>query len=491
MIKCYLHSVLLAMLLVPLASCDSLIYDELEDCEYSEVPSEVHLRVNVITPQFRSGLRSGESINIDVTHYEDAVRNLAMLIFNSSTGQKVGTYFNDHIGSATPATFAFSVKMTPGNYDFYFVANMPNMQADLNGISDRAAMDTYLNNATRNLTEALYTGATDSEALPMARVYKNQMVTEGGTIYQPKPFKPQIATEDVDKVVAMNGTESREWVELIRAVAKLEVEILENEKTFGVDKIYFRNANRHFSLNTFQTSPTTYYSDQTTQKELKKDTKTGKYYFYMPEAIISTTPAPTWIDTSDNKPINYFTVTTTIGHIFNIPIISYNSSIDFNGNYLSKATGKERGYTPNYDIYRNHKYVFKLRNAQQIEILYQVTPWDLVEASTYMGYGYRVDIKSDGTLTITNTFDDCIPNKIILVAKNGAHFGTQATETQKTYGFSEESDSGYSKDKTKAGYSESFKIDLNGVASGQIYLEIYWNKTPDSSVTPDKTFTKK
>lgn len=209
----------------------------------------------------------------------------------------------------------------------------------------------------------------------------------------------------------------------------------------------------------------------------------------MPEALMPTTK-PVWNEQGHNKPINYFTVVTTGGQRFNIPIISNDQSIGAGGNYMSKAKGTFAGYTPDYNIYRNHKYTFYIRNLQQLEVFFNVDPWNVVKTATYMGYGYNVDVSSDGKVTITNTMDDCLPHKVILKAKNGAYFGTPGT-TQVTYGYEATTDAGYNVAKTKAGYSQTFNVNNNAVATGQPYLEVYYNKPPGASgVEPDKVFSK-
>lgn len=473
---------MLVALILAFAGCDKLIYDQQE----AGSSPTVYLSVNTRAAQAKSGLRS--SINQDVTLAEDRVHSLAMLIFNSDAqGERVGMYVGNNLGSGE-ATHAFTVEMTPGEYDFYFVANMPNLETDLheNNIPDRDAMDTYLRSASRALNDVLYHGASETEAFPMARVYLNQEITKGGTIYQPKPFKPKQYNTEERKVVvnaASSGADEREYVELIRVVAKLEV-ILDGATDLGVDKVYFRNANRHFRLVEFETAPTAYFNNNTTDTELKRVGTTNTYIYYMPEAII---PSATWSDTGNNQPINYFTIKTTNGTEYDIPIIS--NSVSITEEYLKKATGSDPLFTPNYTVKRNDHYKYVVRNLQKIEIIYEIDPWNVVNKSTYMGYGYNVEVDDDGNITITNTIDDCMPHKVRLVALSGAYFGTPGN-TMVEYGFESETDTGYDEQKSKAGYSENFQVNKDAVAAGQPYLEVYYNKVPGVGVTPDKVFTK-
>lgn len=75
--------------------------------------AKYHWVINVKNPQYSTPSRRAD--NKDGTRYEDAVHSLAMLIFNSSTGAKVGAYFNNQVGSGVPATHAFSVKLSSGS----------------------------------------------------------------------------------------------------------------------------------------------------------------------------------------------------------------------------------------------------------------------------------------------------------------------------------------------------------------------------------------
>lgn len=476
-----LYIVLLLAILMPITSCDKLIYDQPAD-----VDSGPKVYLSVSTRAVKSEVETRSSINQDVTLSEDRVHSLAMLIFDSSTGAKLGEYFrNDNFGSGE-AAYAFTVELKPGKRDFYFVANIPATDLQSANITNRDAMNTFLNNSSRSMTEALYLGASETSGFPMARVYLNQEIMEGGTIYQPIPFKPKQYDTEENKVIVNftgYGTVERPCVELIRVVAKLEV-ILDNTSDLAISKIYFRNANRHFRLVEFETPPGEYYNDISRNSELRKLEGSSTYVYYMPEALFA---PPTWTSSGDNKPINFFTIITIDGIVYDIPIISDESTITTD--YLSKAKGTYNGYTPNYNIYRNHHYKYVVRIQQKIEIIYEVEPWNIMNKSTYMGYGYNVEVDDAGNITITNTIDDCMPHKVRLVATNGAYFGTPGTTTVE-YGFSSTSDAGYNTSKAKAGYSESFQVNKEGVAFGQTYLEVYYNKVPGTGITADKLFKK-
>lgn len=450
---------ILVALIFAFAGCDKLIYDQEPG---GGADHKVHLSVNVRVAQPKSGLRS--SINTDVAVYEDQVHDLAMLIFNSDDGERVGlVHLNNNLGSGV-FTHAFKVELTANkNYDFYFVANMPGMETALNGITTAGAMDNYLGDATRELSSTLYHGATGSEGFPMARVYKNQPVGTGGTIYQPLPFYPKQHENEEYKVVANAPAEgeptyTRDYVELIRVVAKLEVN-LDGTTDLGVDKIYFRNANHHFRLVEFDTPPAAYFNNNSTNTELRRLESSNTYIYYMPEAMIS---SATWnpAGSSNQQPINYFTIVTLDGTEYDIPIISNEASIT--SDYLAKAKGTFTGFTPDYTILRNHHYKYVVRNLEQIEVIYEVEPWNLVERHTYLGYGYNVHIDENGKVTINNTVDACPPHEIKLVAINGATFEGGTTDTERVF-----------TDDTPGKMSPEYP--LSNIPSSGEYLQVWYN----------------
>jgi|AGTN01.1.fsa_nt_gi hypothetical protein len=385
-----IHITLVAVILA-FAGCDKLIYDQ----EEAGGQPPVYLSVT------RSAHTDGnESINKDDEDFEDRVHDLAMLVFDSSTGVKVAEYFDESI-AVTEKNNTFVVQLTPGQRDFYFVANMPIIA--LKAITAKAQMETYMN-TLRNLDASLYLGAAETNGFPMSRVYLNQTITTGGNIYQPAPFRP----------------DGEDKVKLIRVVAKLEVRLAGTD--LDVKDIYFRNANRNFYLvNPSATTPSTYFNDNSTNEPLHK-VEDNTYIYYMPEAIIA---SATWSATGHNKPINYFTIETNSGAKYDIPIIS-NGTLPITDNYMAKATGNDPGFTPQYTIKRNDHYKYVINNLQKIEILYLVNEWELVNKILYMGYGYNVEI--DGTtVTISNTVDACDPHHVRLETVGSITFSDGTT----------------------------------------------------------------
>ncbi|HZJ80478.1 MAG TPA: fimbrial protein [Dysgonamonadaceae bacterium] len=418
-------------------SCDKLIYDDLDE-KPDNNEAKVYLAVT------RAAHTDGnESINKDEVDFEDRVHDMAMFVFDNASGDLVGEPYFESAIPLSDKSKTFVVKLTPGQRDFYFVANMP-MTADLTGITTRTALETYMKK-TVDLNEDLYLNAKDDKGFPMSRIYHNQTITTAGTIYTPAPFKP----------------DGEDRVKLQRVVAQLQVDI-DGTEIGAVKNVYFKNAFRKFSLlaDGVMTSPE-YYVETATNNALRKSA--NSYIYYMPEALMST---PVWTAT-DHKPINYFVIETVTGTTYEIPIITYKDPIP-GGNYLSFARGEQTD-KPDYNIYRNNRYLFTIKSLEDIQIDYVVNPWTLVQSSFYMGYGYNVSVDEDGNVTISNTVLACDPHKVTLKTKTGFTFDGGGTE----------------KEFANADSDASVTYKVTPIPNlGEEYLEVYYN---DKLV---KTFTK-
>lgn len=376
------------------------------------------------------------SINSDGTDYEDRVHDFGMLVFDSSTGEKVCEYYHENIPS-TNTSETFTVKMKPGQRNFYFVANMS--INDLKGITSDQEMEDYLN-AGNNLDADLYLGANENKGFPMSRVYKNQSITAGSDPSVPIAFNP----------------EGDGKIKLIRAVAKLEVQILNADFNANISHIYYRNAYRKFSLQS-ATPPSSpdYYTDQPMKK-------TGdRYLYYMPEALMAN---PSWGNTN-HKPINYFVIETTYGDSYEVPIIS-DETIISGKDYLYYATGQS-GVTPDYSVKRNKQYVFMINKS--LEIYYKAEPWTTEQFQTYLGYGYTVQVDEKGKVTVYNTVGACNPHVVMLKTMGSFTFNDGAT--QKTF---DTLTSGASAEYQlnaipTSGVGEYLRIEYNGVVVKKFY----------------------
>ena len=436
----------LILLLFLWSGCDRGV-----DPQPDPLQPDVYLLVNA-----RAAHTNGEeSINMDAEDFEDRVHSLAMLVFDSNTGEKVAEHFSSSIGSGT-STYVFTVKLKPGQHDFFFVANFPGMQTAMASIVDKSGMNQFMQ-VLRYLDPIHYLKATNDNGFPMSRMYSNQTVTIGGTITQPLPFKP----------------DGENNVKLQRVVAKLDVNIVEGVE--NLQKIELRNANVHYVFGPNQAEPIQFYNPV----ELRRVGTTNQWLGYMPEAIVESTKW--WGNTgnAENKPINFFRLTTRGGLVYDVPIITHEGAIP-GGQYLPFAKGLLAD-KPSYTVYRNRHYIYRIKTLpDKIEVKYSICDWNIVTNDTYMGYGYNVGVDEQGNVTITNTMQNCDPHVVRLVAKNGAYFGSQPTDTSVEF------------TELANGASQTFKVNKDAVAVGSAYLEVYYN--PDlnaTGVVPDKVFIKK
>ncbi len=468
------YSLLLGLVFI-FASCDRT----LEPVDYEGAP--VYLKISRgSVSRFRSPSlpSAASSINSDKKDYEDGVHSISLLIFEADDeGKLAGSYFNELDNNNTSGPFI--VKLTPGERDFYFIANMP--MGDLWEIKNRAAMDQYMADL-KELDSDLYTKATKDKGFPMSRVYKKQEILEGGTIDNPLPFKP-------------NG---EDYVNFIRTVAKLvvmipvdEVDALKSIKLKNAFKEYhFMHGNIEDGVAQSVGKPNAVikHADDVVlqQQESASTDEYIAYVAYLPEALMS---GALWSASSEHKPINYIELETLDGVVRKVPIITATTD-DYgsNENYLNYATTTYNSAV--YNLYRNRRYFYRFRHLSQIEIEYNIEDWNEVPYTLYMGHGYNVIIDEDGLITVENTIDDCMPHKVILEAVNGAYFGEETvTRIEYGYDYGDEVDP----QKMKAGYSETYDNNLlnnSEVTKGKPYLNIYYNYDGQGNRILVKTYTK-
>lgn len=339
-----------AAFLLLFASCDS---SNSNMGVIEERPNEGPIVYLAVTRAQQEGV---DSFNADATDFEDRVHDLAMLVFDSSTGEKVCEYYDENIPFDHKEK-TFTVKMMPGQRDFYFVANMP--MAPLKAITNRSAMQTYMQQMNV-LDEALYSKAATDKGFPMSRVYNNQMVTEGGTIMNPRPFLPE-------------GTDSK--VKLIRVVAKIEINL--SGVTDNLKSISYCHARTQFLLGSTTKTPESAHKPQTLLTEISS----RKYIYYIPEVIISD-PALVWNQETPNTPVNYFIVETKSGKKFNVPILS--NGDEAQTSYLKFARGEEETTNPKkpeYSVVRNQHYKMAVTMPKEdfIAVKAEVLPWIIRE----------------------------------------------------------------------------------------------------------------
>ncbi len=152
---------------------------------------------------------AASSINEDRTLWEDRVDELRMLVFETESGEAVFNqklYFPDGFDS-----YSRAVPLTPGVYDFYFIAN-ETVYAEvlvpaLMEVENRSDFDT--DDRFRSLAYLPYFVPDDDSTqgrFVMSAIYESVTVEKGGTEANPLPLSLPTAR-----------------VELIRALAKVDV----------------------------------------------------------------------------------------------------------------------------------------------------------------------------------------------------------------------------------------------------------------------------
>ncbi|WP_436414037.1 fimbrial protein [Petrimonas sp.] len=293
------------------------------------------------------------SLNQDETDLEDYVKNIAVIVFQTSSNKKLGEYY-EYTTNGISGTFTF--KLEVGRGDFFFIANTAKTEAEFKVMS-RANLEAFLQ-SLNNFPYVHGLNATDPYYFPMSRVYTNQLIPKGGTEADPVQFLPDGNTR----------------VELIRTIAKVEINISGEYKdnvtnvelVNGVNQFSFvkRSDNAGMTLRT--TDNAFYRPDATNQPNL--------WRFYTPE--VNFTTQPTWGTNPQN--LNYIKISTDFGRDYLLPIVSNSPKT---GDYLAFATGQVAGTSPNYSIIRNDHYKFDVEiKPKELNVSLNILPWELISS---------------------------------------------------------------------------------------------------------------
>ncbi|MGI6519865.1 MAG: fimbrial protein [Fermentimonas sp.] len=362
------------------------------------------------------------SINSDADDREDYVDKLAVLVFETGTnGAKVAEEY-------TSASF-FIMKLKAGTYDFYFITNYPDTDDALKA-KTKSEIDLYLQ-ATAQFSS--FQGAKSPNPLfPMARVYRSQVVAEGGTYANPTPFKPNVGNEADKQLKPVSlfgkdyqGATEQNTINLIRANAKIELNISGEGKT-DIAKIEYVNAAKNWTF--AQLAETSLPSQVLLTTPLEFDfTKPATTDFttklYVPERLFATNEDKGWnrdAATNTDEPIgavNYIQITMNGGKVYKIPVISNGPTPGSGTNYLTFARDNTLAQ---YNIIRNHHYLFDINvpaDGKEIDLTLQVMPWTLVESQLdFVRPEYTIQVSRDGVESLQDIFtevelkDDIITN---------------------------------------------------------------------------------
>lgn len=308
------------------------------------------------------GDQPGEpSLNQDAKDREDYVTRLGVWVFDSATGRLV----THHISSET----AFTLVFKPGTLDFYFIANYPQeIEGDLTGVANRNRLDELMKRLfayTAHHTSADF-------AMPMARIYKNQHITSGGTPEAPVAFVPQLSGSNTLAPVSLHDSDPNpQSINLLHACAKISL-ALTGTGAHEVKKVVFAGAASHFSLQ--QIEPAATVATQTVDFALQG----GKNIIYIPERLFARGQKPIWLrdkalgkDEPNGAP--HLLIIMNSGREYRVPVIGNGEGQD---NYMAFARSDEA----DYNIIRNHHYNYELNIPQdnkEIQVTAKVLPWTL------------------------------------------------------------------------------------------------------------------
>ncbi|WP_329904194.1 hypothetical protein [Porphyromonas pogonae] len=359
-------------------------------CTMDNLDKSLNAEETIMHAQFRS--QSFTSINTDNVDHEDWVTSLAMIVFPTGRNDR---FAFEHVEAQDALTsnptaiplsqLDFKVKVIKGYNDIIFIANVP--LSDLENLVTRSQVYDYLNKThyfEHNET------ANNGFALPMARVYYNQLIGDGSDItpfvFRParsalnEPFAPVsrfgkgvLRIQDVDDKVG-----------LVRACAKISL-TLKGEGAKDIKSALCYNAPSQYSLQQLNTGavyesksiPVTFQlSDIGVNGE-----RTAKVY--IPEKLFPLSDRVVWSTGQDR--IVYLKLVTHAGREQLIPIVT---DAPNNGTYLEYATASVSSESPNFDVIRNIHYHFNVHvkaDARQINVTLQVLPWNLIDSEIVFG----------------------------------------------------------------------------------------------------------
>lgn len=344
---------------------------------------------------------------------EDYIDRVSILIFDSATGENV---YADHF----QPKYAYQVRIKPGTYDLYFIANEQDLplniltRDDLDGrLHQKKLFEDYLGNSE----------------LPMARVYKSQNILPGGTVMNPQRFTPQLPSDGPLLPISSFGQDQAAAgkIKLIRAVAKVSVK-LRGEGAAYLAKLEYVQASSEYSLSQLdENNLSQQIVDNIPFQKITPENHSNYAPLYIPERIFSQSEPSGWIRdaTQDlDKPIgrvNFIQITTYGGVVYKIPIVA--NGHEATGDYLSFARD---GTKADYNIVRNFEYQYVLTipmKNRELHVQSVVQPWNIVDSEmsfteAQINFEYPADQLTDETLLVYG--QDAVDFTLKVMNSNGA-----------------------------------------------------------------------
>lgn len=343
------------------------------------------------------------SINEDTRDKEDYVEQIAVFAYASGVADNakpVAAY----IGNATSVV----LRLSPATYDFYFIANHEVNDISMTKGDLKALM--FAANAFRSIAWP----KTLDKPFPMSRVYLKQILTaaDGGTFANPKLFKPQVNNATGHQLAPVSdygqdwqGNQRQEQINLVRACAKINL-TLTGVGLQSIKKLKYVQAATQYSLlqyngngwHNFYTPSSAPSSPILLSVATPISSNEVKTSICVPERLFGETEDKGWNRDKlkgRDEPIgdvNYIQITMQSGKEYKIPIIT--NDLPAGKNYLEVARDKTQA---NYNVIRNHKYVFTINVPEQekeLEVSSMVLPWNVktIEDKTYLKYKLLVDV---------------------------------------------------------------------------------------------------
>lgn len=350
---------LLLIFIILLSACSSKNEEEL---------SELDNRQKVVLAfELQGALQSRRGMN---GLSENNIGRVSIFIFNPTTAEKV---YEDSFQAA----YAYQVRIKPGTYDFYFIANQEDLP--LNTLS-RDDLD-------RRLEEKkMFSGYFGSTTLPMARVYKSQKINSGGTLMNPQKFTPQLSANNPLLPISSYGEDESVagQISLVRSVAKVSVK-LKGEGLPYVTNLEYVQASSEYSLGQLADDN---FSRRMVEnipfQKVSADNLSNYAPIYIPERVFSKSEETGWLrdaGKSLDEPIghvNYIQLTMYGGTMYKIPVVSNGSQAT--GNYLDFARD---GSKADYNVIRNFDYQYTLTVPlanRELQVESVVLPWNVVNS---------------------------------------------------------------------------------------------------------------
>lgn len=388
-----------------------------------------------IHPQVVTTRAQGDqpSIHTDTEDYEDYVGEIAVLIYEASSGSLLKSYFTTYQ--------SFVMELEPDvskRYHFCFVANYPkSWRNTLESLHTYDALRTTLREfkdfGTKQSTGGtaavtpLYDGASEDNLFPMSRIYENQSIPRGGSETSPIPFNPTVTASGSLTPISSWTTDketgtTQQFVNLVRTSAKVSLNV-SGEGLSDITKIELCNvASKHSFMESTPPNDVALSTRTFRGSDVIMASSTSQFQteMYVPERIMGSADNVSLGWNGTDHPIGtpmYLKISMKSGMRYFIPVITAKPDdwavSGYAYSYIDMARNTVAGKTANYSIVRNRHYNFDVivpADDKELAINYQVLPWNLVESElSYARPQYNFVVTQNGQ-KLTDIYQEVIMN---------------------------------------------------------------------------------